>query len=107
MEQLAKEYLLRNRVERIEQQAIAKSEVGAFVHPNFIPNIHRCTTAASREIRELTERLEALQEERFAEEEAELESEEGDEGDAAGAPAAACPKPPVTPSGEATAPPES
>ena len=80
VEQLAKEYLRRNRVERIEQQEVAKSGVAAYVHTSFIPNIHRCTTAASREIRELTERLEALQEERFAEEEAELESEEGDEG---------------------------
>jgi hypothetical protein len=96
VEQLAKENLRRVRVERIEQEAIAKNGAGAFVHSNFIPNILRCETTASHEIRRLTERLEALQEKRFAEEaELELESEGLDGSDAAGEPEAACPELPA------------
>jgi hypothetical protein len=106
VEQLAKENLRRVRVEKIEQQAIAESGVHAFMHSCFIPNILRCETTASHEIRRLTERLEALQEKR-GDEEAEFGSEEGEEGDAAGTPAVTCPEPPVTPSGEATELPES
>ena len=95
VEQLAKEYLRRARVERIEQETVAKSGMGAYMHASLIPNILRCETAASHEIRRLTERLETLRERRFAEEEAELESEQGEDGDAAGAPAVTCLEPPT------------
>lgn len=98
VEEIAALHLRRARLEKYENVFIEKNRIRVFENP-VIANLGRSETTATRRIQQATERLEALQEKRFAEEAA-LGFEDGDEGDAAGT-VAPCPDPPATPSSEA------
>jgi hypothetical protein len=110
VEEVATLYLRQARLLKFDQELQTGKNAGwAFAVGggccSSMSNIIRYETAATRRIQQVTERLEALQEKRSAEE-AELGFEEGEDGDAAGALTVMCPEPPVTPSGEATEPPK-
>lgn len=96
VEEIAVQRLRLTRLLKYDQEQQGQYGGSAFVSQGSMPNIIRYETAVNRRIQQATERLEALQEKRFAEEaELELESEGLDGSDAAGEPEAACPEPPA------------